>query len=625
MPIYLPGGTGGAGAISVADDQFFTSTGQRDAFFAANPSKLVANAYCVVNGVLQKYTNGVWVDNSVAIRGPNGDPGIDGFSPTIQENAANTTDTYKLDITDANGTFTTPNLKGVGGAGGGIVDAPEDGKLYGRRDASWAEIVGGGPGYDDTGIRKLISDEEAARITADATKADLDLSNVENAVFLAKSEAAGVTTGIEDAPEDGKQYARKDGEWSEITVTTATTDHADLIGRDSADQHPMASITGLGEALDAKQATEAGKGLSTNDFDATAKNKLDGIEAGAQVNLVEKVLLNGVELPVTNKAVDIILGSVFTYKGAVPDFADLPTDPAVGDVWKAVDSDVNYAWNGLYWDAWGGTIDLSAYITSAQLTAALAGYLALDGDASNSTSTFNTTGVTDADAYASGDKLSRFLSLTAYKDARVKEVLTDLILADNVIAHVATKAALDAYDTTKVKLNDMIVVSADETRAGAKAYYQWKGPVNARVWTFVFSESVKQEKLTEGANISIVGNVISSLHNGVSYTLSEQWTGKTWIDGKKIYQKTINCGALPNTASKNIPHNIANVNEFIFAYGFAYARDIGSSLPLPTVSNTPANCVSFFILGDNISLGTGVDRSIYTSSYITLQYTCTDR
>ena len=44
-----------------------------------------------------------------------GDPG---FSPTITENADNTDKIYKLDITTADSTFTTPNLKGTGGTGG---------------------------------------------------------------------------------------------------------------------------------------------------------------------------------------------------------------------------------------------------------------------------------------------------------------------------------------------------------------------------------------------------------------------------------------------------------------------------------------------------------------------------
>ena len=44
-----------------------------------------------------------------------GDPG---FSPIITENADNTDKIYKLDITTADSTFTTPNLKGADGQGG---------------------------------------------------------------------------------------------------------------------------------------------------------------------------------------------------------------------------------------------------------------------------------------------------------------------------------------------------------------------------------------------------------------------------------------------------------------------------------------------------------------------------
>ena len=48
-----------------------------------------------------------------------GEKGDAGFSPTITENADNTDKIYKLDIETIDGTFTTPNLKGADGQGGG--------------------------------------------------------------------------------------------------------------------------------------------------------------------------------------------------------------------------------------------------------------------------------------------------------------------------------------------------------------------------------------------------------------------------------------------------------------------------------------------------------------------------
>ena len=57
------------------------------------------------------------------VKGDKGDPGV---SPIITENADNTDKIYKLDITTADSTFTTPNLKGTGTGGSGeenIIDS----------------------------------------------------------------------------------------------------------------------------------------------------------------------------------------------------------------------------------------------------------------------------------------------------------------------------------------------------------------------------------------------------------------------------------------------------------------------------------------------------------------------
>ena len=56
-------------------------------------------------------------DGAPGTNGQDGSPGEDGFSPTIVENENNDESTYKLDIATKTGSFTTPNLKGDGGAG----------------------------------------------------------------------------------------------------------------------------------------------------------------------------------------------------------------------------------------------------------------------------------------------------------------------------------------------------------------------------------------------------------------------------------------------------------------------------------------------------------------------------
>jgi hypothetical protein len=75
--------------------------------------------------------------------------------------------------------------------------------------------------------------------------------------------------------------------WTGLTWVTYTGgsagSHNDLSGRDATNAHPISSITGLQAAVD----------------------KLAGIEAGAQVNVIETVKVNGVALVPTAKAVDI--------------------------------------------------------------------------------------------------------------------------------------------------------------------------------------------------------------------------------------------------------------------------------------------------------------------------------
>ncbi len=153
-----------------------------------------------------------------------------------------------------------------------------------------------------------------------------------------------------------------------------------------------------------------------NNYTDNEKNKLSGITAGAEVNVLEKIKVNGVEQTITNKAVDIFvptkvsdiindlafidntvnnlvnyytktevdnkISSVYKYKGSVNTYADLPSSGQItGDVYNVVTADVthgvpaggNVAWNGTAWDYLGGDVDLSNYYTKAQVDTSLNG------------------------------------------------------------------------------------------------------------------------------------------------------------------------------------------------------------------------------------------------------------
>ena len=67
------------------------------------------------------------------------------------------------------------------------------------------------------------------------------------------------------------------------------------------------------------------------------------------------------------------------------------------------------------------------------------------------------------------------------------------------------------------------------------------------------------------------------------YSTDETVIG-TWIDGKPIYRKVIDFGALPNANTKSVAHNINDIKIFTKAYGIAYRDSDKINMPLPYVN-----------------------------------------
>ena len=89
------------------------------------------------------------------------------------------------------------------------------------------------------------------------------------------------------------------------TVKGAITADMDEAIADEVDAREAADNQ-LQTEIDGKVDKVTGKGLSTNDFTNTLKSKLDGIEAGAEVNIIETVKVNGTALvPDANRAVNV--------------------------------------------------------------------------------------------------------------------------------------------------------------------------------------------------------------------------------------------------------------------------------------------------------------------------------
>ena len=128
-----------------------------------------------------------------------------------------------------------------------------------------------------------------------ATKDDLSgkVDKVEGSRLMTSAEGeklAGIATGAE-------VNIVKSVDDTEFTLDENGKLNIKALGQDK--------ITGLADALAGKVSTEAGKGLSSNDYTDAEKEKLGAIEAGSQVNILEAISIGGTDAPISDKKVDI--------------------------------------------------------------------------------------------------------------------------------------------------------------------------------------------------------------------------------------------------------------------------------------------------------------------------------
>ena len=122
-----------------------------------------------------------------------------------------------------------------------------------------------------------------------------------------------------------------------------------------------------------------------------------------------------------------------------------------------------------------------------------------------------------------------------------------------------------------------------------------------------------------GGSFEAIANKFSK---GDLYSTDEKMIGQ-WTDGKPLYQRVFDFGALPNKSTKDVLHNISDIDVVVSAIGIAYGANT-NFYPIPYTSPDS--------LGDNILMTvsttyvrimTGYNRSNLTNCYIVLQYTKT--
>lgn len=108
-----------------------------------------------------------------------------------------------------------------------------------------------------------------------------------------------------------------------------------------------------------------------------------------------------------------------------------------------------------------------------------------------------------------------------------------------------------------------------------------------------------------------------------SYSTTEQKTPFTWIDGKPIYKKSVDFGALPNNTTKHVNHNISNFGRLVKAEASAGVNGNWTMMPLVFQGNQSNYNTEFQVTSTYIHMSANTDRSSWKDCIVTLWYTKT--
>ena len=211
-------------------------------------------------------------------------------------------------------------------------------------------------------------------------------------------------------------------------------------------------------------AKEAGKGLSANDFTNDLKTKLEGISAGAQVNVIEGVQVNGTDLTISGKKVNVTVPTKISDLGKV----------AESDLDAALAEKVNAASDGNHSHANKDLLD-----TYTQTEADLADAVSKKHTHANAT---------ELDLIATGDKAKwDAAAAKAHEHANASELALiatgdkakwDAAATDTATIKADYLKAADKYDDTALK-GRVAAIEADYLKAADKTELQGGITANA--------------------------------------------------------------------------------------------------------------------------------------------------
>lgn len=105
-----------------------------------------------------------------------------------------------------------------------------------------------------------------------------------------------------------------------------------------------------------------------------------------------------------------------------------------------------------------------------------------------------------------------------------------------------------------------------------------------------------------------------------NYSTSEVDTGFTWVNGDKIYKKTINFGQMPASGNKAVNHGISGLKYLIKWEGMSTNAAGTTFWTLPIVNTSQVANTAIDVTSTQIVIYVNTDHSGKTA-YFTLYYT----
>ena len=177
-----------------------------------------------------------------------------------------------------------------------------------------------------------------------------------------------------------------------------------------------------------------------------------------------------------------------------------------------------------------------------------------------------------------------------------------------VNAEVSTKIS-ELEDVDLTDLEDGDILKWDETEE------KWVPAENGEVLSYQETIEVLGEP----------GEPLEPIYQPSIYSFEERRVG-TWVDGKPLYQKSFNIGALPDNSNKRIPHNIENIDH-IFIAGGMYENGDSLTIGWTNQTNLPNSSLTdqwlTAVTKTYIEVQTFSNRTNYNYCIVHLQYTKT--